>query len=295
MGGSGACRLDGAVVSRVVVIGFLRPLKDCMVDVRASACYVNDVCPLEGGGTGGRLRRPGQRGRRAGRAGAAGAVPLRGRAARAGESGPGRRRGRACPATPPSSTWTGWSPTGCSTPSTGGCPGAAARARGDRRSCTGARAARWRSRCPTALRPGRADPGRAPSRTPPATGSRFSRRCSARPRRRAASVPQARATGGAAASGDAAALGGRRRRARRARIRTTRPGRRVVLANCPFHALAREHTALVCGMNLHLITALAAGLDDRLAARLDPADGRCCVVLRHRMSATAWCRGRRAS
>ena len=33
-------------------------------------------------------------------------------------------------------------------------------------------------------------------------------------------------------------------------------GGRVVLANCPFHALAREHTALVCGMNLHLITAL---------------------------------------
>ena len=28
-------------------------------------------------------------------------------------------------------------------------------------------------------------------------------------------------------------------------------GDRVVLANCPFHALAREHTALVCDMNLH--------------------------------------------
>src|SRR5690242_11548831 len=29
----------------------------------------------------------------------------------------------------------------------------------------------------------------------------------------------------------------------------------TVLRNCPFHALAREHTALVCGMNLSLIAA----------------------------------------
>ena len=33
-------------------------------------------------------------------------------------------------------------------------------------------------------------------------------------------------------------------------------GAEIVLANCPFHALARDHTALVCGMNLHLLTAL---------------------------------------
>ena len=32
-------------------------------------------------------------------------------------------------------------------------------------------------------------------------------------------------------------------------------------------------------MNLDLVGALAAGLGDHLAARLDPADGRCCVVL----------------
>jgi predicted ArsR family transcriptional regulator len=54
----------------------------------------------------------------------------------------------------------------------------------------------------------------------------------------------------------------------------------VVLANCPFHALAREHTDLVCGMNLHLITAL---LDERghteVHAGLNPAPGRCCVTL----------------
>src|SRR5262245_27298707 len=62
----------------------------------------------------------------------------------------------------------------------------------------------------------------------------------------------------------------------------------LVLGNCPFHALAEQHTALVCGMNLHLLDGLVAGLAgepgaDRkgtpLRARLDPAPGRCCVVL----------------
>jgi predicted ArsR family transcriptional regulator len=55
---------------------------------------------------------------------------------------------------------------------------------------------------------------------------------------------------------------------------------RVVLVNCPFHALAEQHTALVCGMNLHLLQ----GVVDELAGsglhpRLDPEPGRCCVVL----------------
>jgi predicted ArsR family transcriptional regulator len=55
---------------------------------------------------------------------------------------------------------------------------------------------------------------------------------------------------------------------------------RVVLANCPFHALAREHTALVCGMNLHLITALLDEFGRRdVQTRLDPAPQRCCVTL----------------
>ena len=57
-------------------------------------------------------------------------------------------------------------------------------------------------------------------------------------------------------------------------------GDAVVLVNCPFHALAREHTALVCGMNLHLITAM---LDElavaKVRAALDPAPDRCCVTL----------------
>lgn len=56
----------------------------------------------------------------------------------------------------------------------------------------------------------------------------------------------------------------------------------IALANCPFHTLARDHTALVCGMNLSLIGALAERLGDGLEARLDPAPGRCCVVVSKR-------------
>jgi len=54
----------------------------------------------------------------------------------------------------------------------------------------------------------------------------------------------------------------------------------VTLANCPFHALAAEHTELVCGMNLQLLDGLldGAGATD-LAARLQPSPGRCCVRL----------------
>ena len=52
------------------------------------------------------------------------------------------------------------------------------------------------------------------------------------------------------------------------------------LVNCPFHALARDHTALVCGMNLHLVSAVLDdhGVTDRQAV-LDPAPGRCCVTV----------------
>jgi predicted ArsR family transcriptional regulator len=54
----------------------------------------------------------------------------------------------------------------------------------------------------------------------------------------------------------------------------------LMLANCPFHALARDHTALVCGMNLHLITAMLDELGHtEVQARLDAAPGRCCVTL----------------
>lgn len=54
----------------------------------------------------------------------------------------------------------------------------------------------------------------------------------------------------------------------------------LVLANCPFHALAREHTQLVCGMNHDVITAVLDELDVAgVTARLDPAPNRCCVTL----------------
>jgi predicted ArsR family transcriptional regulator len=57
-------------------------------------------------------------------------------------------------------------------------------------------------------------------------------------------------------------------------------GARVVMANCPFHALAQAHTELVCHMNHALISGLAETIPEhRPAADLEPAPGRCCVVL----------------
>ena len=54
----------------------------------------------------------------------------------------------------------------------------------------------------------------------------------------------------------------------------------MTLANCPFRALAAEHTALVCGMNLAIMEGLLERLDRlRYAAVCDPAEGRCCVRL----------------
>ena len=54
----------------------------------------------------------------------------------------------------------------------------------------------------------------------------------------------------------------------------------VTLANCPFHALAQEHTDLVCGMNLALVRELAEqAVGPDVSVRLDPVAGRCCVTL----------------
>jgi predicted ArsR family transcriptional regulator len=54
----------------------------------------------------------------------------------------------------------------------------------------------------------------------------------------------------------------------------------VLLRNCPFDALAREHTELVCGMNLTILAAATEQLQEtELVARLEPAPDRCCVVL----------------
>ena len=53
----------------------------------------------------------------------------------------------------------------------------------------------------------------------------------------------------------------------------------IVLA-LPFDILAREHTQLVCGMNLAMLTAVTSRVSKTgLAARLEPASDRCCVVL----------------
>ncbi len=55
---------------------------------------------------------------------------------------------------------------------------------------------------------------------------------------------------------------------------------RIVMANCPFHALVQDYTDLVCGMNLDLLRGLLEGLGSPgLEARLDPAPGRCCVTI----------------
>jgi predicted ArsR family transcriptional regulator len=53
----------------------------------------------------------------------------------------------------------------------------------------------------------------------------------------------------------------------------------VRLRNCPFDSVAKEHIALVCGMNLALAQGLVAGLGaDQVGVRLDPKPGACCVA-----------------
>ena len=55
---------------------------------------------------------------------------------------------------------------------------------------------------------------------------------------------------------------------------------RVLLHNCPFHALAARHTALVCGLNHAFLTGLLTGLHaTHRQAVLEPGPGRCCVEL----------------
>src|SRR5581483_8005141 len=55
----------------------------------------------------------------------------------------------------------------------------------------------------------------------------------------------------------------------------------ITLVNCPFDALARDETELVCGMNVALVEGLVdgAGADD-LTAMLQPIEGQCCVRVR---------------
>lgn len=53
----------------------------------------------------------------------------------------------------------------------------------------------------------------------------------------------------------------------------------IRLRNCPFHRLAQDHTELVCGMNLALLSGLVEALGVGARPRLDPAPGRCCVTV----------------
>ena len=53
----------------------------------------------------------------------------------------------------------------------------------------------------------------------------------------------------------------------------------VRLRNCPFHALAARHTALVCDLNLRFVAGVLDGLGEHAEPRLAPRPGACCVEL----------------
>lgn len=55
----------------------------------------------------------------------------------------------------------------------------------------------------------------------------------------------------------------------------------LVLDNCPFDQMAKEHTALVCGLNVEYVDGIATGLGCQdLVTDLAPSPGRCCVCVR---------------
>ena len=57
----------------------------------------------------------------------------------------------------------------------------------------------------------------------------------------------------------------------------------LVLTNCPFDALAEDHTDLVCGLNRTFVQGVADGLGrDDVEACLEPRPGHCCVTVRRR-------------
>ena len=58
-------------------------------------------------------------------------------------------------------------------------------------------------------------------------------------------------------------------------------GEAIILANCPFDSLARDHTELICSANLSLVSGVVEGLGcTRLRAHGEPHIGRCCVAIR---------------
>lgn len=57
----------------------------------------------------------------------------------------------------------------------------------------------------------------------------------------------------------------------------------LILANCPFDRLAREHTELICGLNQSYVQGVVEGLGcAAVNACLEPTSGRCCVKARLR-------------
>ncbi|WPR66002.1 transcriptional regulator [Glutamicibacter protophormiae] len=54
----------------------------------------------------------------------------------------------------------------------------------------------------------------------------------------------------------------------------------ITMANCPFHLVARHQTEMVCSMNRELLSGVLTGCRcDARRAELNPAEGRCCVVI----------------
>jgi predicted ArsR family transcriptional regulator len=59
------------------------------------------------------------------------------------------------------------------------------------------------------------------------------------------------------------------------------PDGQIRLRNCPFDTLAREHRALVCDANLHLMRGLVAGFGlAGISPRQELRPGQCCVAFR---------------
>jgi predicted ArsR family transcriptional regulator len=57
--------------------------------------------------------------------------------------------------------------------------------------------------------------------------------------------------------------------------------RTLELRNCPFHRVAQEQTALVCGLNLEYVSGVCDGLGcQSVETALEPAPDRCCVTAR---------------
>ena len=57
-----------------------------------------------------------------------------------------------------------------------------------------------------------------------------------------------------------------------------RPDGSIMLRNCPYDALARDHRDLTCGMSAAWAEGLVEGLAVPMTVELAPSPGRCCVI-----------------